>query len=104
MQLGKENHAAVAFVVRDSDGNVIALASTFLSCGSPLEAGHKAIDWSSAQLEKLGWRNLTWSSDSKLAVEGITSSSDPGGWYTRYDILLCRRIIPGAKLADQLGG
>lgn len=86
----KDGLAAVAFVVRDSLGNVVMPASSLENVGSAEAAELQAICFAADYVSSLKGNNILWSSDAQFLVKEIISSSEPRGWDTRYLVLQCK--------------
>ena len=88
-----EGQAALAMVQRNSEGEVLFLASKLETANSPKEAEMKALVWALEIAVSKNWSNLVWSLDAQVVVKEINSNIDPCDWSTRYLILQCRELL-----------
>lgn len=63
------------------------MESFICESSSAHEAEIAAILKATWMAKRNNWSNLLWSSDDQGSVQGVLSSTEPGGWNIRYDII-----------------
>lgn len=76
----KNGKNTMALMARDHKGYVLVLAAKRFPLASVELAKIKAIAWPMAEVEEMGWSQVTWKSDALNVVRQIEDGNDPGGW------------------------